>query len=411
MLRNPRQIVWLLVVACTSFAAAGQLGALEQPDGSSPAAARATRHPDLEIAVAYQRPGELPAQAADRARQDLTALGVSEGHARIDRRSGRFETLLLAEPLLPGTPPANRAALERAAWNAFSGYLQARQQQLRINPGELAETGKVTVHGDGEVVQIYAPRRIDGIAVRGSFIGGTINRGNLVLLGTHQWGDVRVSTRPTLSLDDALETVAAHLEPLATDGAWGKSELMLVPMARGRDPQQAEVGRGYAYRLVWVVRLRVAGDLGSWETLVDAHSAELLSHQDVNHYAEVRGGVLPVSNDGVPPDGVEQAGWPVPFDNVTHSGGTDTTDSGGNIPGSVTGTRTSTLSGQFIRMNDNCGAISLSSTGDIDFGTSGGTDCTTPGFGGAGNTHASRTGSHELNRIKEMGRGQLPSNA
>ena len=34
----------------------------------------------------------------------------------------------------------------------------------------------------------------------------------------------------------------------------------------------------------------------------------------------------------------------------------------------------------------------------------------TPGVGGAGNTHASRTGFYELNQLKEMARGQLPTN-
>ncbi len=62
-------------------------------------------------------------------------------------------------------------------------------------------------------------------------------------------------------------------------------------------------------------------------------------------------------------------------------------------------------------MSDNCGAISLTQVGNLDFGSSTGTDCTTPGFGGAGNTHSSRTGFYELNKLKEMARGQLPSNA
>ena len=61
-------------------------------------------------------------------------------------------------------------------------------------------------------------------------------------------------------------------------------------------------------------------------------------------------------------------------------------------------------------MADNCGTDSLTQSGGIDWGTSGGTDCTTPGFGGAGNTHASRSGFYELNRIKEMARSHLPSN-
>ncbi|MEE8523777.1 MAG: hypothetical protein V3T72_07575, partial [Thermoanaerobaculia bacterium] len=86
-------------------------------------------------------------------------------------------------------------------------------------------------------------------------------------------------------------------------------------------------------------------------------------------------------------------------------------DSGGNLLACVDGSITSELNGPFVTMSDNCGAISESTAGAVlDFGTSGGTDCTTPGFGGPGNTHASRSGFHELNRIAEMGRGQLPAN-
>ena len=117
-----------------------------------------------------------------------------------------------------------------------------------------------------------------------------------------------------------------------------------------------------------------------------------------------------MSNDGVVPDGVEQAGWPMPFDRVSTTASTQTNNSSSNLPIAVDGNVTSTLTGQFIHMNDNCGAISLTSAGDLDFGASGGIDCTTPGFGGAGNTHSSRTGFYELNRIKEMARGQLLAN-
>src|SRR5262245_44267770 len=44
-------------------------------------------------------------------------------------------------------------------------------------------------------------------------------------------------------------------------------------------------------------------------------------------------------------------------------------------------------------------------------GTSAGTDCTTPGSGGPGNTHASRSAFYHLNRIGEHVRAWLPSNA
>ena len=135
-----------------------------------------------------------------------------------------------------------------------------------------------------------------------------------------------------------------------------------------------------------------------FEALVDAHTGEVMSFADTNQYVatvrKVKGGVLPVSNDGISPDGVEQAGWPMPFDDVVTPSGTVTTDSGGNLPAPVDGNITSKLSGTFVKINENCGdgVISLTSTGDIDFGTSTLTDCTTPGFGGAGNTHAARTG-------------------
>ena len=47
------------------------------------------------------------------------------------------------------------------------------------------------------------------------------------------------------------------------------------------------------------------------------------------------------------------------------------------------------------------------STATSPSATSGGTDCTTPGTGGGGNTHASRTQFYHLNRAKEVGRGWL----
>ncbi|HSN89479.1 MAG TPA: endopeptidase, partial [Thermoanaerobaculia bacterium] len=59
-----------------------------------------------------------------------------------------------------------------------------------------------------------------------------------------------------------------------------------------------------------------------------------------------------------------------------------------------------------------CGAISKadSSTGNVAFGTSGGTDCTTPGSGGAGNTHAARTGYYHLTNINRKAASFLPAN-
>ena len=414
---------WVFLFA---LAAAGQLAALVVPP-RSPVGEKAFRHPDLDVKAAYQRPSELPAPAAARAAGDLAALGLPADRGLLDVRGGRWETLLPAEPLLPGagvgneltwgtlqrSPPADSAALGQAAWEAARDYLQAHAAALRIDPGQLAAAPTVTVLDGGERVWIYVPRLVGGVAVRGSYLDLAINQGNLVLLGTHRWGDVDAAARAELPEVAAQAAVQAHVEPYTVAGSWRASELILVPLARGAEPSQVPVGKGYAYRLAWAIRPTFEDDAGRWEALVDAQSGEVLAFEDTNDYATLRrvqGGVYPVSNDGVVPDGVEQAGWPMPFDRVSTAAGTQTGDGGGNLPIAVDGNVTSTLTGQFIRMNDNCGAISLTSAGDLDFGASGGIDCTTPGFGGAGNTHSSRTGFYELNRIKEMARGQLPAN-
>ncbi|MCP4246430.1 MAG: hypothetical protein GY778_05210, partial [bacterium] len=368
-------------------------------------AAKAHRHPALDVEGSFQ-----PAEAAAGARRDLAKLGIAGTGARLDARSGRFETLLPARPLLPGNgvgntlvwddlalaAPADATAYESAAWEAFTGYLEAHSETLGIDLAELPR-GRVTVHDGGDLVQIYAPREIGGIPVRGSHLGGVINHGNLVLLGIHRWGTTGAAV-PRLSVEQASAALSGYLLPLQVNGEWNKPRQLFVPMSKG-GLGDFELGNGYDLRPVWAIRPSFAGDLGHWEALVDATSGEVLSFEDTNHYADVKGGVLPVTNDGVFPDGIEQAGWPMPFNDVTTTSGTQTTDTGGNLV--ATGDITSSLTGPFIRMNDNCGAISLTQNGGIDFGTSSGTDCATPGFGGGGNTHSSRTGFYELNKIKE----------
>ncbi|HXU32778.1 MAG TPA: hypothetical protein VN851_19585, partial [Thermoanaerobaculia bacterium] len=61
--------------------------------------------------------------------------------------------------------------------------------------------------------------------------------------------------------------------------------------------------------------------------------------------------------------------------------------------------------------SDTCGPISLTAdgSGNFDFGSSAASDCSTPGFGGAGNTRSSRTQYYWVNRVKEVGRGWLPA--
>ncbi len=425
----PRRCTGLLSLAfLLTLPTTGALQAQVKPERAPALAEKEYRHPDLDILTAYQPPNELPEQAAAQARRDLADLGIAAEHARVDVRSQRWGSLLAAHPLVPGNgvgnslrwedlgtvPPQDTAALEHASWNAFHGFLANHKAQLGIELEELAEQAQMSVGNGGDLVQIHVPRVVDGIRVRSSYLTAVIGHGNLVLFGTHNWGDVKVTGRPQLSADEAFASAAEYLEPLFVSGSWGEPELILLPMARGHNPHEMPVGQGYEYRLAWAVRPQLDGEEGAWEALVDAHSGEVLAFEDTRHYAathrRVQGGVYPVSNDGQVPDGVEQAGWPMPLDNVTTPSGTVGTDSGGNLPSPVDGTITSSLSGSYVHINDHCGPISLSSSGDLDFGTSTGTDCATPGFGGAGNTHSSRTGFYELNRLGESARARLPSN-
>ncbi len=417
-----------IVTLALAAAGAGSLQAVVAPDRSSPVSGKEYRHPDLYFRAAYQRLSELPAADAVRARADLSVLGIDAGQARLDRRGGRWGTLILARPLIPGkgrsnqlrwsqlglAPPADRKALEQAAWQALADYLAANQTALAIRFGELSPEHRVTVHDDGELVQIHVPRMVAGVPVRSSYLTAVIRYGNLVLLGAHGWGDVAVSPTPGLNAVEATAAARDFLLPIETGEPWDKPRLVLIPMARGHQPEKVTVGEGYDYRLAWALRPQLEGESGRWEMLVDAHSGEVLAFEDTVHHATTRretGGVYPLSNDGVGADGTEQAGWPMPFDYLNYTGSRIAADSGGNLPLCADGDVSSSINGKYaVVWGNGCGLITLTSAGDLDYGTSTGTDCSTPGVGDVGNTHAARTGYYELNRIMEQARGQLPAN-
>ncbi len=374
----------------------------------------------------YVAAAQLPEGFLASLEPELRSLGVAPESSFLDRRTGRWGALMPATPLLPGmgvgnslswgtlqiAAPQNVGEYQSAAWDAFVGYLRVHPE-LDIDPTELVRHGNVTVHDGGDLIQINARRQIDGVSVRDSFLTAIINHGNLVLFGARNWGDVTTSVAPSVTVEQSLAAARDFMHPWIDLGQSGKNELILVPVAQGADPAQIVIGEGLNYRLAWTVHLKYAGEAAQYEALVDAHNGEVFSLQDTVHYAtarQVSGGVLPVSNDGVPPDGTEQAGWPMPNADVAIGPDTVFTDSGGNLLTCVDGDITSTLNGQYMQMSDQCGAISLTGPGDLDFGVSPATDCSTPGVGGPGNTRASRSGFYEIGRIKEMARSQLPNN-
>jgi hypothetical protein len=404
-----------LVAAVTTIAAAAV------PD-ASPLEPKAFRHPALRVPALERPVAELEALAPS-LRSELAGLGAALDLGFLDWRADRWGTLVLSVPLLPGSgtgndldwggpKPRDGAELQQRAWEAVRGYLQAHQEQLRVDLAQLP-AARVGIFDAGNLIQVHAARVVRGIPVRESGVSAVLSHGNLVLLGLERWGDVDAPTAPVLAAGDARARVAEHLQPFRVASYREQEQLEIVALARGEDASTVVRGHGYDYRLAWVSKPDVPGDAGSWEALVDATSGELLAFEDKNQYAvrRVVGGVYPGANDQVPPDGVEQPGWPMPFTNVAGSGPTLFTSSGGIVPGCVDTQAQTTLAGQYVRILDVCGPINEASTNDIDLGVSGGTDCTVPPGHSAGDTHASRTSFYELNRIKEQGRGYLPGNA
>jgi hypothetical protein len=397
-------------------------------------------HPQFHPRIIYQSLEELSPAAADEYARDLSRLGVVFNNGAVDPRTGRFGKLLPSHPLLPGTgvgnqlswssfmngrAPANVAGYETVAWQAFVEYLQTHQGELDVNIHELDDPGRVTVHNNGDLIQIHATRSFDGINVQKSYINAVINHGNLTLMGIHGWGEVDVSTQPTLSEMEANDVLSAHLDQWIADGTWEYPELAIVPLARHFDPAQAQFGNDYEYRLVWLLRPAFSEDMGMWEGMVDAHSGELLAFQDQAHYLSdeakrgaqatrtIEGGVLPVSNDGVAPDGIENT-YPIPFADLTVNGTTYYSDTGGNLPLCVDGDVTTTLTGLYVALTDTCGAINETTSGGLlDLGEApsvNSSDCDVQPASSPGNTRSARSGFYEVNRNMEIGRSHLPNN-
>ncbi|MGH9379895.1 MAG: hypothetical protein ACRD2Z_04705, partial [Thermoanaerobaculia bacterium] len=402
--------------------------AIVQPQREGVLPEKELRHADLDYGNLFRPLAELPPELSRSLAPELGSLGVDPGNAYYDLRTGRWGTLILSRPLVPGSgvgndlawsdlgraAPRNPEERAQAVAEAFRRYLARNAGALRIDADELEEPA-VTLHGE-RVEQIHVARRYQGIPVRGSYLKATINSGNLLLLGQRGWGDLALDPAPGVSSGQAERSLRQHLGTVPVSGSRDEPRLEILPVSDVRDETLAVLGAGLRYRLAWVLTPTFAGDGGTWEALVDAHSGELLAFQDTNQYASrrVKGGIYPVSNDGVPPDGVEQPGYPMPFADLALDGDAiGFTDTGGNAPACSEGALATTLSGLYVRMNDNCGAIAESAaSGDLDLGAGPGTDCEVPaGDHSPGDTHASRTGFYELNRLVEQARGHLPGNA
>jgi len=410
----PIPIVLTLVLVCLP------VPALEPRPAKTPLQEKQFFRDDLSISTSNVRidVSAMRANAGDVVVQRFLDEHGTDFHFFMDPRSGALSNLIGAVPMIPDSGP-DAGPDFRVVGELVKGFVVEYADLIGIDVSQLGPTRARPV--GTHLWQISIPQEVNGIPVRHGRLAATINHGNLVLLGTETWGDVEVDTRPAIGAERALDLGFDHVEGRdPADKLWKKPELEIVPYApeehQSGDAFAGPVGRGYAHRLVWSFGFHRPPDVERWEVLVDGHTGEVISFEDTNHYATepMVGGIYPLTSTEICPTdetcGTMESGYPMPFADTGQAPPDDFTNSAG-LYNYTEGTATTTLDGIFVRVNDNCGAISESTTeGPLDLGgVNGEHDCTSSGTS-AGDTAASRSCFYELNKLIEMAKGWLPGN-
>jgi subtilisin-like proprotein convertase family protein len=314
-------------------------------------------------------------------------------------------------PWAAAAPKGAAAPTLEALEDSFRKFLADNRDILLADDAELRLDRDASVELTPNASQVVFDHVVAGIPVLGDKYVFMLGHGNLVLFGASRWTPVTTSPVPAIGSAEALGRLQIHmgLAPSTPMKVMGPGELFFLP----REVATA-AGPGYGTSLIWRVVVQVDGHPGTWVGYVDANDGTVRAFFDDDKYAQVKGGVLPESTDGICPSGCEQPGFPMPFADLT-IGGNPSGFSGPNglfscTPGGATAT--TTLSGQFVRIADVCGTISRSATcdADLDLGLSAGIDCSVPAGASPGDTKAARTGFYHINRVKERVRGWLPGN-
>jgi trimeric autotransporter adhesin len=426
-LRSPSRS--FLTFAAALLLAPGLALAIEPPsEGSRPV--RAFAAPELEVhpSVLRHAPGARSA-AAIPALQPFLARHSDQWEVRWDQRGNRPNLIEgVGIPLLPGRGNSLRPADLGLAAAAplrlpevearLRGFLAEHPELFRIAGTDLRlrPQGSANLGKEGQLWFVELQQYYQGVPVEGATVFFRINNGNLVQLGAERLGDVQVDTRPRIDRAAALQAAVSAVGAVGVKLAEVSQivqagDLKIIPtltlLERPAERYLGTPGRGYGHLLAWEVTFRRTGDPVTYQALVDAASGRVVRLLDLNSYvtAQVTGGIYPTTNTDA------EVVRPLPSVAVTN-GSAKVTNTSGQYDYSG-GTATATLNGRYIKITDNCGAISLanSSTGNLAFGTSGGTDCTTPGVGGVGNTHAARSGFYHLTNINRKAATFLPGNA
>ena len=368
---------------------------------------------------------EVPPKAARRDLERFFALHSDRWEVLWDTRSVRPHLLQgPGVPLLPGR--GNGLTREDLSLSArgpirleqmeklLRAFLADNPELFRVEQGELElDRGSSYLVSPEEQIWLIEFRQVHGgNPVEGARVFFRINQGNIVQLGTERVADVQIDGTPKVSRAEAFEAAleAAGVSPAEVSEVPERGALRIHPtLTPGKTPAQLYKGlrgQGYKHVLAWEVIFRRAGEATTYRALVDAQTGAVLRLNDANAHARVTGGVYPRSH--LDPEEVRG----MPFVEVQTVSGPRLTNPDGSYsyPG---GRVTSSLTGHYVRILDSCGARLLenSTTGDLAFGSSGGTNCTTSGVGGAGNTHAARTAYYHLTHIKWKAHSYFPSSS
>jgi hypothetical protein len=424
-----RTLPLALALALSSFPARGQVA--KSP--ASPLDAVAFSRPELRIPsriVELDRiRGELPSEVgaeADRFR----AVAGGDWVLAFDRASGHLALAEGGTPWIPGSANALAAAdlgvtESQAATNSvpvevvarkalalvkdFPGLFGARPEELSLRPEASGPVADYLYNLDFQWTW-------HGIPVENAHVVFRLNNGNLVQAGAEYVGDSvrRLDPRPTVTLDDAWQLLRTLSGRDGDDEIVEPGRLLFSPVATRAmlDAEEVPPGEGIEYRLVWELAFVRPGIPGTWQGRIDSHSGEILSFRDLDAYGHIRGGVY--STDSTATHDRTETILPFPW---ADSGASSWADVRGDFPGNsgsctLTGRTGSSGVVGGVAMTSRCGSIGLGAllfSGLIDFGSSPGYDCTTPGSGGSGNTHAARTQYWALTQAKRKAYDYLPS--
>ncbi|WP_174256976.1 PepSY domain-containing protein [Myxococcus xanthus] len=421
--------------ACLVLLLSTSAWAFKPPDkGQSAVADKAFFKPELYLPIQ-----NMPLQQA---RQQMNSLGADawddffkrngrEFNVYVDPRTGTPTAVQGTIPLIPGDGFNNKVTMdevresigrsianvdEAAVGDLIFKFIADNQAAFNVDLMQMGNPRVTRINDD--LIQVHISQQVNGVPVRHGRIAATISHGNLILIGTEAWANVRIDTRPRLAPQDALVSgngfVGLNTSPQTL---WQQPTLEIAPVALAGESFNGAVGTGYEHRLVYTYGFSEAGGNERWKTTVDAQTGEVLAVEDDNHYfdAQIKGGIYPSTNiescTSNETCGTMQPNSPMPWANTGLAAPNNFTD-GAGVFNYSSGTVATTLAGKYVRISDSCGAINVSSaTGNLNMGgTNGDHDCTVPPGTSPGNTAASRSSFYELNKLAEQARGWLPTN-